>query len=221
MYIVTLIAGKEKLYKWADSAMKKSKTDSPVRRVTGKGVFPYQYAFTLLIPLRNIFLSPKTLIKRLSLTPTSKVLEIGPGPGYFSAKIARSICNGKLYLYDIQKEMIDYARKRLSKRGIGNVQYSVADGCAFPFNDRMFDRIVMVTVFGEVDNKELYLKEIYRTLNDTGIVSVSETAGDPDRLTDREIIDLFKDHGFFLTQRYSGFGNVTLNFKKNTRRLYS
>lgn len=33
----------------------------------GKGVFPPQYAFTLLLPLRNLFLSPRKLIQRLHL----------------------------------------------------------------------------------------------------------------------------------------------------------
>ncbi len=36
-------------------------------RTVKKGVFPHQLAFTLLIPLRNIFLSPRKLIKRLEL----------------------------------------------------------------------------------------------------------------------------------------------------------
>ena len=35
----------------------------------------------------------------------------------------------------------------------------------------------MVTVIGEVDNKE-----IYRTLKEDGILSISELVGDPDKL---------------------------------------
>jgi hypothetical protein len=42
-------------------------TSGIVKRFAAKGVFPYQMAFTLLIPLRNIFLSPKQLIKRLEI----------------------------------------------------------------------------------------------------------------------------------------------------------
>ena len=58
-----------------------------IKNFGSKGVFPYQFAFTLLIPLRNIFLSPKKLISRLELKEDSIVLEIGPGPGYFSLKL--------------------------------------------------------------------------------------------------------------------------------------
>ena len=44
----------------------------------GKGVFPHKFAFTLLIPIRNIFLSPERLIERLELKEDFLVLEIGP-----------------------------------------------------------------------------------------------------------------------------------------------
>lgn len=75
-----------------------------------KGVFPHQWSFTLLFPLRNIFLSPKKLIQRLELKGKDKVLEVGPGLGYFSIPVARKIKNGKLYLADIQSEMLAYAK---------------------------------------------------------------------------------------------------------------
>lgn len=47
---------------------------------SGKGIFPPKYAFTLLIPFRNIFLSPKKLIRRLALQDDHTVLEIGQVP---------------------------------------------------------------------------------------------------------------------------------------------
>ncbi len=81
-----------------------------------KGVFPHEWAFTLLFPLRNIFLSPEKLIRRLDVKENYKVLEVGPGPGYFSIPVARKLKNGKLYLADIQSEMLEYAKKRFEKR---------------------------------------------------------------------------------------------------------
>ena len=56
---------------------------------SSKGIFPHQWAFTLLIPLRNLVLSPKKLIKRIKITPLMSVLEVGPGPGYFSVPVAK------------------------------------------------------------------------------------------------------------------------------------
>lgn len=189
------------------------KTDI-ARRFASKGVFPYQMAFTLLIPLRNIFLSPGELIRRLELKDDLNVLEVGPGPGYFSVKIAKTVTKGRLVLADIQQEMLDYARKRLDKKGFANVGYSLCNGKEFQFPDNFFDRIFMVTVIGEVENKEAYSKEFYRIIKAGGILSISELAGDPDKLTVNEVRELFQDAGFEFYKIYGNERNYTVNFKK-------
>ena len=190
------------------------KPDSVYRRFSGKGVFPYQMAFTLLIPLRNIYLSPGILIKRLELKSNHTVLEIGPGPGYFSVEVARYLSQGTLFLFDIQQQMLDMAQRRLEKRGLSNVQYYLADRENFPFADRQFDRVFMVTVLGEVENKEVYVREITRTLKDNGMVSVSELAGDPDKMKPEEIIALFETAGLTCCRHYRKLGGYTLSFTK-------
>ena len=116
--------------------------------------------------MRNIFLSPKKLLQRLALQEDHHVLEIGPGPGYFSTHIAKTLKLGRLTLLDIQQEMLDYAQKRLDQRGITNVDYVLTDGNSLDLANKSFDRIVMVTVIGEVDHKNLYLKEMHRVLKD-------------------------------------------------------
>jgi len=191
-----------------------NKQDSTIKRFAGKGVFPPQYAFTLLIPFRNIFLSPRKLIKRLDLQKNSVVLEVGPGPGYFSAKIASALPEGKLHLADIQQEMLDYARKRLNKKKILNVEYHLCNGINLPFSDSQFDVIFMVTVLGEIENKEEYIKEFNRVLRGNGILSISEQAGDPDKLEKHEIEELLRGHGFKFEKAYGTDRNFTINFRK-------
>ena len=184
------------------------------KRFTGKGVFPYQMAFTLLLPFRNLFLSPKTLIERLDLNRNHTVLEIGPGPGYFSLAVAKALSQGVLYLFDIQQEMLNYARQRLERRSQSNVQYYQASGANFPFEDNVFDRIFLVTVLGDVENRETYIREMARTLKNDGFVSVSELKGDPDRLTENELTALFQAAGFECCRKYETFWGLTINYKK-------
>lgn len=179
-----------------------------------KGVFPYQFAFTLLIPLRNIFLSPKKLIQRLELKENYNVLEVGSGPGYFSSKVARAIPGGKLTLTDIQKEMLDFAKQRLVKKKIFNVEYHLSNGIDFPFESNKFDVIYMVTVLGEIENKQQYVKEFYRLLCPNGILSISEQAGDPDKMSVDEIKDLLHGSGFEFDEFYGTKNNFTINFRK-------
>ncbi|MCG6938538.1 MAG: methyltransferase domain-containing protein [Gammaproteobacteria bacterium] len=191
---------------------------TPVRKsFSGKGVFPPRYAFTLLIPFRNIFLSPKKLIQRLDLKEHHNVLEIGPGPGYFSTHVAKKLTNGRLVLLDIQQEMLDFSRKRLEKRGIKNVDYKLTDGNSLELESSFFDRVFMVTVIGEVENKDNYLKEIYRILKQDGILSISELAGDPDKLGLDDLKSLVTAYDFEVKEVFGNRLNFTVNFKKTIK----
>jgi len=183
--------------------------------LSGKGLFPPKYAFTLLFPLRNIFLSPKKLIERLDLKEDHRVLEIGPGPGYFSVHVAKTLTKGKLVLADIQEEMLEYARKRLAAKNIQNIEFKLCDGHMLDFQDKSFDRVFMVTVIGEVTNKREYVREIARILKDDGVLSVSELAGDPDKLSTDELRDLVCSEGFKEKEFFGSEWNYTMNFEKS------
>lgn len=189
-------------------------TSSHKNSFSSKGVFPAKYAFTLLIPFRNLFLSPKKLIQRLDLGKDQTVLEIGPGPGYFSTYVAKKIKNGRLVLLDIQQEMLDFAKKRLQKRKITNVDYKLTNGNCFNLESKYFDRVFMVTVIGEVENKDKYLNEIHRVMKDDGILSISELAGDPDKLSIDELQSLVLKYGFKVMDVFGNKLNFTINFKK-------
>ncbi len=194
--------------------MNKRSSSDIVTRYTHKGVFPHQFAFTLLIPLRNIFLSPGKLISRLELKKDSHVLEVGPGPGYFSIRIAKALTDGKLVLADIQREMLDKARKRIRKKGFSNVDFYLCDGEKFQLPDESFDIIFLVTVMGEIENKNAYIKEFHRLLKKGGLLSISELKGDPDKMTSSEIKELIKDSGLAFDKIFGNENNYTINFRK-------
>ena len=133
-------------------------------------------------------------------------------PGYFSPALARAVPQGELVLADIQPEMLAIALRRLNKRHITNVSYHHCDGHGFPFADRSFDRIVLVTVLGEIAERSAYLHEFARLLKDDGLLSISETAGDPDKLDQQELIALLATHGFTPVRQYGNRRNYTVNF---------
>lgn len=194
--------------------VEKGTSPNVLKNFASKGIFPHQLAFTLLIPLRNLFLSPGKLIERLALTPDMSVLEVGPGPGYFSVPVSRVLSRGRLVLADIQQEMLDYAKKRLDKRGCTNVEYYRCDGKSFQLPDGEFDRIFLVTVLGEVDRKEVYMAEFRRMLKPGGVLSISELAGDPDRMPVPELEALAAASGLEVCGRYGNRWNTTLNVRK-------
>jgi ubiquinone/menaquinone biosynthesis C-methylase UbiE len=182
-------------------------------RLVSKGVYPHQWAFALLCPLRNLYLSPKRLIRRLEIKEDSQVLEVGPGPGYFSVPVAKTLTQGTLTLADIQPEMLEHAKKRLTKVKLSNVAYHQCDGCRFDLPDGCFDVIFLVTVFGEVENKNDYLHEFRRLLKPNGILSFSEFWGDPDKMLTSTIRTLTEQVGFVFDRQYGSEWNYTINFR--------
>jgi ubiquinone/menaquinone biosynthesis C-methylase UbiE len=191
-----------------------NKSTNKIHSFSGKGLFPAKYAFTLLIPLRKFILSPKKLLKQLNPQKKSLILEVGPGPGFFSEYVAKAIPEGKLILFDIQESMLNIAKKRLSKKSINNVEYILSNGNKFPFPDNYFDIIFMVTVLGEVQNKDNYIKEFYRVLKKDGIIAISEQKGDPDLISVDELKNIFNKSNFSFTERYGNILFYTLIFKK-------
>jgi len=174
----------------------------------------HRHAVFLLNPLRYLLLSPKKLARRLNLSSDAKVLEIGPGPGFFSAEIARSIPDGTLTLLDIQQEMLDMAKRRLNRMGVTNVDYVRADAAHMPFDSGSFDAVFLVSVLGEIPDRVQCLKEAHRILRPNGRLSVSEQPGDPHFVSRDEARKLAERNGFKLEQSFGPRSNYTLNFRK-------
>ena len=180
----------------------------------GRGAYPHQLAFLLLNPLRSLIFSPRELVARLHLAANSRVLELGPGPGFFSVHIARRIPSGHLCLVDLQREMLDKARARIRRAGVSNVSFAQASASALPFAREVFDAAFLVTVLGEVPDAAACVVQLRDVLRRGGLLSITELAGDPDAMTEGDIAALAKaanlEHSETFTKRF-GF---TINFRK-------
>ncbi len=186
------------------------------RRFHGRGAYPHQLAFLLLIPLRRLILSPRALVARLHLRDDARVLELGPGPGYFSVEVARSVPRGHLVLVDVQIEMLQKARRRITRARLRNASFVRAEAGALPFAAGSFDVAFLVAVLGEVPDAASCLDAIRRSLRPGGLLSVTEVAGDPDAMTEAEVSSLAGtlsfEHVETLPVRGGGF---TANFRKS------
>lgn len=185
-------------------------------RFKGRGTYPHQLAFLLLIPPRSLVFSPRQLASRLRLTDNARVLELGPGPGFFSVEIARRIPHGHLCLVDIQCEMLRKARARLRRAGRDNVSFAQASASALPFAPESFDTAFLVTVLGEVPDPASCLAELRRALRPGGLLSITELAGDPDRLSADEIAALARAAKLELAETLPMRFGFTINFTKPT-----
>jgi ubiquinone/menaquinone biosynthesis C-methylase UbiE len=168
------------------------------RRFSGRGAYPHELAFLLTLPLRRFIQPPRALVARLALAPDARVLELGPGPGWFSPHVARALPRGRLVLYDLQREMLAKARRRLRRVGVANAAFAQGDGARLPFRAGAFDVAFLVAVLGEVPDPAACVAELRRVLRRGGLLSLTETRGDPDALSQDELRALVEPRGFAL-----------------------
>jgi len=181
-------------------------------RAFGRGVFPYQMSWVLDLPGRGLIMSAKTVANRLPVSYSAKVLEIGPGSGYYSLEVAKKIVHGRLDILDIQQEMLDKCKQKLDLAGLKNYETHLGDGKTLPFEDNVFDAIYMVTVFGEIENRKDFLMEAARVLKPNGVLSITEHHPDPDFETSTNLQNSVESFGFKLVQKFGWYWAYTLNF---------
>lgn len=184
------------------------------RRAFGRGVFPHELAWFLELPGRGLILSARTLADRLGLRPDARVLEVGPGSGYFSVEVARRVPQGSLALLDLQPEMLEKAARRLRAEGLTNVTTHPADGAAMPFEDGRFDVVFLVTVFGEIAAQDDFLAEAARVLTPGGLLSITEHHPDPDFEPVDAVSAALRRHGFVPAAPQGWRWAYTLNARK-------
>ncbi|WP_265109917.1 class I SAM-dependent methyltransferase [Halosolutus halophilus] len=129
---------------------------------------------------------PRPIITRsrvrdlLAPRPGERVLEVGPGTGYYTLPVARSLePDGTLHAVDVQPAMVDHLRTRLRDADRRNVAPIVGDARTLPYPDDSFDAAYLVLVLGEIPDQERALAELRRVLKPGGRLVVGELFPDP------------------------------------------
>jgi SAM-dependent methyltransferase len=112
--------------------------------------------------------------------PGERILEIGPGTGYYTLDIAEWVGpEGKIEIFDLQQEFLDHTVRRAAERGLTNVVPTQGGATTLPFEDDSMDAVVLTAVLGEIPDPVAALREIGRVLMPTGRLVVGELFGDP------------------------------------------
>jgi ubiquinone/menaquinone biosynthesis C-methylase UbiE len=179
----------------------------------GRGVCPCEGAAALLNPLRRLFLSPEQLVSRLELIADNRVLEIGPGPGYFAPAVVRALHHGTWVGLDLQYRMLTALRHRLPSDSDCTRIVTQGDATMLPFAQGSFDVVFLVAVLGEVPDAPRCVAACVQVLKPGGLLSITEQPGDPDALSREAIIALTREAGCELAAAYGRGKSFTLNFR--------
>ena len=146
---------------------------------------PYALRFSLDPP--HPLITRTRLREILEPRPGERILEIGPGTGFYTFPIAESIGPaGRLDIVDVQQAMLDLTVRRAGDRGLDNVVPARADAQSLPYAAATFDAVVLITTLGEIPDQAATWREIARVLKPGGRAINGELFfGDPHWVTPR------------------------------------
>lgn len=139
---------------------------------------PYGQRFWVEAP--HPVISRERLREVLRPQPGERLLEIGPGTGYYTLDMAEWLApDGTVEIFDLQQEFLDHVMRRAGERGLANVVPTQGDATALPYEDASIDAVVLTAVLGEIPDPGAALREIARVLKPGGRLVVGELFGDP------------------------------------------
>ncbi len=139
---------------------------------------PYGQRFWVEAP--HPIVTPERLRSVLRPEPGERLLEIGPGTGYYTLDMAEWVGpEGIVEIFDLQQEFLDHTMHRAAKRGLANLVPTQGDATALPYEDDSMDAVVLTAVLGEIPDPAAALREIARVLKPSGRLIVGELFGDP------------------------------------------
>jgi ubiquinone/menaquinone biosynthesis C-methylase UbiE len=166
-------------------------------------------------PLRRRIQPPEQIVGWMNLEKGMMLLEIGPGPGTFTFEAARRVGeHGRVYTIDIQESVISGLKQDVSDRELKNVIVELASAYELPYPDSYFDRIYLVTVLGEIPDKQRALAEFRRVLKDEGYLAIGEFLPDPDYPRRSTVSRWCGEAGFELADTHGNILHYLLLFKK-------
>jgi ubiquinone/menaquinone biosynthesis C-methylase UbiE len=143
------------------------------------------------------------IIEHLDIVPGMAVLDMGCGPGRVTIPIAEKVGKqGRVVAVDIQAGMLRRAEEKAKKAGVSNIQFLLAGAGEGKLERDVFDRALLVTVLGEIPDRDSAMKEIFDSLKPGGVLSITEIIFDPHfqrRNTVRNIAERigFREKKFF------------------------
>ena len=123
-------------------------------------------------PIRRLTQPPSELIDKLGVTPNDVVVDFGCGPGFFTIELAKR--SKRVVAIDISPEMLKKVESKATKAKVSNLQFLQSDGKNIQLKDDAVDLILLVTVYHEVGDNEIVLKEFHRVLKPTGKLAIVE-----------------------------------------------
>lgn len=161
---------------------------------------PYGQRFWVESP--HPFITLSRLRNALAPQPGERILEVGPGTGYYSLNVADWVLpGGQLDIYDLQQKMLDHTTGRAHEAGMTNIVPTQGDARDLPYADATFDGAYLTAVLGEIPDQDDALRELARVIKPGGRLVVGELFGDPHWVSPKRLSARAESAGFEFSER--------------------
>ena len=164
-------------------------------------------------PARDAWQKPHEVIQALALPPSAVVADVGAGTGYFSARLASMLPDGKVYAVDVEPDMVKYLAGRAKREGRGNV-VAVAGAPDDPKIPEKVDLVLMVDVHHHIDDRVRYFRALRDSLKPGARVAIIDFRPDAPmgpprsaRLPAEAVIEELTQAGYRLKQEHGFLPN--------------
>ena len=159
-------------------------------------------------PARDAWQKPDDVLDALQLAPTAVVADIGAGTGYFSARIAKRVPDGKVFAADIEPDMLRYLGERAHREHLHtlNPVQASADNPNLP---EPVDVALIVDTYHHIDDRIAYFSRLKSSLRPGGRLAIVDFKMDapegppPERRIPAEKVkDEVEQAGYVLAARH-------------------
>jgi ubiquinone/menaquinone biosynthesis C-methylase UbiE len=109
---------------------------------------------------------------------SGNLIDVACGPGVVTAAIAPGAAS--VVAFDATEQMLEKARARCSKAGLGNVEFRCGDAQNLPFEEARFDGAVTRLAIHHFDAPRRALNEMFRVLRPGGVAVIVDIVSSED-----------------------------------------
>jgi arsenite methyltransferase len=115
-----------------------------------------------------------TLWPNGSALPGTQVIELGCGPGFYSANLAKRFSNIFVTGVDRSENQLKWARQRAEANGLQNCWFVRVNVLNLPFADAQFDVLIASRLFTVLADRARAIGEMHRVLKPGGRCFIAE-----------------------------------------------
>jgi SAM-dependent methyltransferase len=128
-------------------------------------------------PARDAWQKPDDVLDALQLARNTYVADIGAGTGYFSARIAKRVPEGKVFAVDIEPDMLRYIGERAHRERL-HVLQPVQASVDSPNLPEPVDVVLVVDTYHHIDDRVGYFSRLKSRLRPGGRVAIVDFKAD-------------------------------------------